>query len=240
MLDELVHEDGHAVHYAALRTRPAFFSLGDDLFCEAFADVPAWSTAEPQWQQKYLGRRAAEGTALRELFSTVMLDVAWSLFELRMIEHPATDPNQLWTGNYFALPEYRSACGVVMVGVARPVGALAGIHDQLWLGRRPHRGHTRSASAMPSVNSIPAIPAGTPGPRSTCCDTAPPSKRRNCCTVSWAGRSRRMPSCGNCSGSVQWKCSLANTSVKLRSSNSIASSTSASSITSGGMKRTVL
>jgi len=97
VVDELVHEDGHAVHYAALRTRPAFFSLGDDLFCEAFADVPAWSTAEPQWQQKYLGRQAAEGTAQRELFSTVVLDVAWSLFELRMIEHPATDPNQLWT-----------------------------------------------------------------------------------------------------------------------------------------------
>jgi hypothetical protein len=97
VLDELVHEDGHAVHYEALRTRPAFFSLGDDLFCEAFADVPAWSTAEPQWQQKYLGSHAAESSALRDLFSNVMLDVAWSLFELRMIEHPSTDPNQLWT-----------------------------------------------------------------------------------------------------------------------------------------------
>ena len=97
VLNELVHEDGHAVHYEALRTRPAFFSLGDDLFCEAFADVPAWSTSEPEWQQKYLGRRAAESSALRELFSNVMLDVAWGLFELRMIEHPSTDPNVLWT-----------------------------------------------------------------------------------------------------------------------------------------------
>jgi hypothetical protein len=97
VLDELVHEDGHAVHYEALRTRPAFFSLGDDLFCEAFADVPAWSTAEPQWQQKYLGSHAAESSALRDLFSNVLLDVAWSLFELRMLEHPSTDPNQLWT-----------------------------------------------------------------------------------------------------------------------------------------------
>jgi hypothetical protein len=97
VLDELVHEDGHAVHYEALRTRPAFFSLGDDLFCEAFADVPAWSTAEPRWQQKYLGRHADEGIALRGLFGNVMLDVAWSLFELRMIERPSADPNQLWT-----------------------------------------------------------------------------------------------------------------------------------------------
>lgn len=97
VLNELIHEDGHAVHYAALRTRPAFFSLGDDLFFEAFADVPAWSSSEPQWQQQYLGRHAMEGPALRELFSNVMLDVAWSLFELRMLADPARDPNLLWT-----------------------------------------------------------------------------------------------------------------------------------------------
>jgi hypothetical protein len=97
VLNELIHEDGHAVHFEALRTRPAFFSLGDELFFEAFADVPAWSSSEPLWQQKYLGRHAAEGSALRELFSNVMFDVAWSLFELRMLEHRASDPNLLWT-----------------------------------------------------------------------------------------------------------------------------------------------
>lgn len=98
VLNELIHEDGHAVHYAALRTRPAYFSLGDDLYFEAFADVPAWSSSEPVWQQKYLGHHAAEGPALRELFSNVMLDVAWALFELRMLEDPARDPNLVWTG----------------------------------------------------------------------------------------------------------------------------------------------
>jgi hypothetical protein len=97
VLNELIHEDGHAVHFAALRTRPAYFSLGDDLFFEAFADVPAWSSSEPQWQQKYLGLHATEGSALRELFSNVMLDVAWSLFELRMLADPSRDPNLVWT-----------------------------------------------------------------------------------------------------------------------------------------------
>jgi hypothetical protein len=97
VLNELIHEDGHAVHYAALRTRPAYFSLGDDLFFEAFADVPAWSSSEPVWQQKYLGHHAEEGAALRELFSNVMLDVAWGLFELRLLEDPARDPNLVWT-----------------------------------------------------------------------------------------------------------------------------------------------
>jgi hypothetical protein len=97
VLNELIHEDGHAVHYAALRTRPAFFSLGDDLFFEAFADVPAWSSSEPRWQQKHLGVCAGEGSALRELFSNVMLDAAWGLFELRMFAQPSADPNVVWT-----------------------------------------------------------------------------------------------------------------------------------------------
>ncbi len=97
VLNELVHEDGHAVHYAALRTRPAYFSLGDDVFFEAFADVPAWSCSEPEWQRKYLGRQAGESSSLRELFSNVMLDAAWGLFELRMLDNPAGDPNLVWT-----------------------------------------------------------------------------------------------------------------------------------------------
>ena len=97
VLNELVHEDGHALHFAALRTRPAFFSLGDDLFFEAFADVPAWSVSQPDWQQRYLGAHADSAAAARDLFSNVMLDVAWGLFELRMLADPASDPNRCWT-----------------------------------------------------------------------------------------------------------------------------------------------
>jgi hypothetical protein len=97
VLNELIHEDGHAVHYSAVHTRPAFFSLGDDVFFEAFADVPAWSSSEPVWQQKYLGLHADEGAALRELYSNVMLDAAWGLFELRMLADPSADPNLVWT-----------------------------------------------------------------------------------------------------------------------------------------------
>jgi hypothetical protein len=97
VLNELIHEDGHAVHYAAVRTRPAFYSLGDDLFFEAFADVPAWSSMEPAWQRKYLGTGASAAASLRELYSDVMLDVAWGLFELRMLRDPGADPNALWT-----------------------------------------------------------------------------------------------------------------------------------------------
>jgi hypothetical protein len=96
-LNELVHENGHAVHMLALRTRPAFMDLGDAIFYEAFADVPAWNVYEPAWQQHYLGRSAAEPDSLRALFGAVMLDVAWALFDLRMLEHPQADPNAVWT-----------------------------------------------------------------------------------------------------------------------------------------------
>lgn len=97
LINELVHENGHVVHMMALRTRPAFMDLGDPLFYEAFADVPSWSTYEPAWQQKYLGRSSAEDSSLRTLYSNVMLDVAWALFELRMLRGPTQDPNVVWT-----------------------------------------------------------------------------------------------------------------------------------------------
>jgi hypothetical protein len=97
LLNELVHENGHVVHMMAVRTRPAFMDLGDPLFFEAFADVPSWSTYEPEWQRKYLGRAAPEPVSIRALYSGVMLDVAWALFECRMLRAPVSDPNAVWT-----------------------------------------------------------------------------------------------------------------------------------------------
>ncbi len=97
VLNELIHETGHVVNISAIRNRPAFVDWPSDLFAEAFADVPAWSTYEPVWQRLYLGHEAPEQLSLRALYSIVMLDVAWSLFELRILQAPATDPNALWT-----------------------------------------------------------------------------------------------------------------------------------------------
>jgi hypothetical protein len=96
-LNELVHENGHAAHMLALRTRPAFMDLGDAIFYEAFADVPSWSVYEPAWQQKYLGKSVAESVSLRALHSAVMLDIAWAVFDLRMLRGPDADPNVVWT-----------------------------------------------------------------------------------------------------------------------------------------------
>jgi len=35
--------------------------------------------------------------SLQALYSNVMLDVAWGLFDLRMLRDPHGDPNQVWT-----------------------------------------------------------------------------------------------------------------------------------------------
>ena len=43
------------------------------------------------------GDGASAAASLRELYSDVMLDVAWGLFELRMLRDPGADPNALWT-----------------------------------------------------------------------------------------------------------------------------------------------
>jgi hypothetical protein len=96
VLNELVHENGHVVNLTAIRNRPAFLDWPGSLLGEAFADVPSWSTYEPAWQRRYLGRETSEQISLRALYAVVVLDVAWSLFELRMLRAPATDPNVLW------------------------------------------------------------------------------------------------------------------------------------------------
>jgi hypothetical protein len=94
---ELVHEEGHAVHFVAVRARPAFTYNDSLLFIEAFADVPSWSVYEPAWQNKYLGASASQSASARDLYSGVMLDVAWALFEIRILHNPTADPNAVWT-----------------------------------------------------------------------------------------------------------------------------------------------
>ena len=96
ILNELVHESGHAVHFMAIRARPAFF-WPDTTFIEAFADVTSWSVYTPAWQHRYLGAAVTRAQGLREQYAGVMLDVAWSLFELRLLRDSSSDPNALWT-----------------------------------------------------------------------------------------------------------------------------------------------
>ncbi len=95
---ELLHETGHAIHIAAIRTRPAFCDWPDsDIFTEAVADLAALEIYEPAWQERYLGESAPLATGIRAKYAGIVMDIAWALFEVRMHRDPALDPNRVWT-----------------------------------------------------------------------------------------------------------------------------------------------
>jgi hypothetical protein len=98
-LNELLHETGHAIHIAAIRTRPAFADWPDsDPFTEAVADFVALEVYEPAWQQLWLGDSVPVADGLRARYGGIVLDVAWALFELQMQRDTTADPNTVWTG----------------------------------------------------------------------------------------------------------------------------------------------
>jgi hypothetical protein len=99
-LGELVHETGHALHIAGIRTRPAFADWPDsDALTEALADVLALDLTEPAWLRRWLpgAQVIPEATAIRCRYAEVALDAAWAVFELRMHAAPDRRPNDVWT-----------------------------------------------------------------------------------------------------------------------------------------------
>ena len=96
-LNELLHETGHAVHIAAIRTRPAFADWPDsDPFTEALAEFVALDLYEPAWQLRWLGDSVPLPVGLRARYAGIVMDVAWAVFEMRMQRDPAADPNEMW------------------------------------------------------------------------------------------------------------------------------------------------
>jgi hypothetical protein len=97
-LEELLHESGHALHYAALRARPACFSWPADqtAFVEAVADVVGWTTHEPAFLARHLGATVSTRESVVARYGSVMLDACWTLFELELHRHPGRTPNVVW------------------------------------------------------------------------------------------------------------------------------------------------
>jgi hypothetical protein len=96
-LVELLHENGHAVHIASIRTRPAYTDWPDsDVFTEALGDLVALDVYEPLWQYRMLGDSVSAAVGLRGKYGSVMLDVAWALLEVRMLRDASRDPNVVW------------------------------------------------------------------------------------------------------------------------------------------------
>lgn len=97
-LGELLHETGHGIHLAAIRTRPAWNDWPDnDTFTEALADLPALELYEPRWQRRFLGASAPLAVSLRARYAGIMMDMVWALFEIRVHRVPGADPNRLWS-----------------------------------------------------------------------------------------------------------------------------------------------
>ncbi len=97
-LAELMHETGHGIHLAGIRTRPAFQDWPDsDPFTEALADMTGLEVYEPEWQSKYLGIAVPTAQAIRNKYAAIVMDIAWALFEIRVHRNPELDPNRVWT-----------------------------------------------------------------------------------------------------------------------------------------------
>lgn len=98
-LTELVHETGHAIHVAGIRTRPAFADWpASDALTEALAELVSLDVAEPAWQARWLAGPPALPAAesLRCRHADVALDAAWALLEIRLHAEPGRRPNDVW------------------------------------------------------------------------------------------------------------------------------------------------
>jgi hypothetical protein len=97
-LAELVHESGHALHYAAIRTRPAFAEPPDDhaAFFEAIAELLGWDVGEPVFQERHLGVAVEPHVAALDRYGGVLLDACWALFEIELYRSPGRRPNDVW------------------------------------------------------------------------------------------------------------------------------------------------
>lgn len=96
-LGQQLHEMGHAIHIAGIRTRPAFADWPDaDLFTEAIADLADYEASDGRWQMRYLGDSASTADNRHAQFFGLAMDACWALFEDRMQRDPTLDPNVVW------------------------------------------------------------------------------------------------------------------------------------------------
>ena len=138
-LAELLHESGHALHSAALRTRPAFLEWPDaeTAFLEGTADLLGWDADEPDWQRHWLGAAAEPRDARAEPLRRGHARRLLGALRDRAPSPPGPAPKRCVDGGHHRRAGHRSAPGVVMVGDPRPAHRRARLSRQL----RPVRDH---------------------------------------------------------------------------------------------------
>ena len=96
--EELLHESGHAIQDAAVRVRPLLAATPSShgAFWEAFADVLGKDAVEPAFLAHNLGASVSPREATIARYGGVMLDCAWTLFEIELHRHPSRRPNDVW------------------------------------------------------------------------------------------------------------------------------------------------
>ena len=186
-LTELVHETGHAIHVAAIRTRPAFADWPDaDALTEALAELVSLDVTEPAWQRRWLPDAPAipEADALRCRYADVVLDAAWALLEIRLHARPDRRPNDAWT----ELTQGRSAWRPTPSGPGGPCAASS-CRSPATCRATPWGPCWRRTSGRRSA------------PRAATGRAATPAGTRGCRTASTGSGSsgRRAPSSGTCS-----------------------------------------
>ncbi len=171
-LNELVHENGHAVHISAIRNRPAFTDWTDTIFTEAFADVPSWSVYEPAWQRKYLGTEIPVGLSLQR--PARQRDDGHRLVAVRdpHAARPRAGPERAVDRHHARVPAHQAASRGRLVGRARAAREPAGVHGQLRPrldpDRRDPQGHGRRDRPVRRRQRR----TGTRGRARSCCASA--------------------------------------------------------------------
>ena len=97
-LAELIHESGHALHMAAIRTRPAFryTPVTYSAFFEAIADMVGFDVSEPAFQAHHLGSSVEPAVASLDRYGGALLEAGLTLFEIELHRSPDRRPNDVW------------------------------------------------------------------------------------------------------------------------------------------------
>ena len=173
-LAELLHESGHALHYAAIRTRPAFIEPPADhaAFFEAIAELLGWDVDEPAFQARHLGVSVEPRLAALDRYGGVLLDACWALFEIELHRVAGAAAQRRVGRGGRRRPGHRAAPGVVVVGRPRPADRQPGLSREL-RARGDRGGRPPGArSASSGATGRPATRAGTGSSRSGCCGSA--------------------------------------------------------------------